>query len=96
MTTSFLEICLEEPEHLSLPAVRAMVFRARLKDHSSRKYSLVSMGTPFLKAELLKRAFASHGSDFGKEIIPGLLGKNAMQAAIFDDDWQEIGIVRTG
>lgn len=69
--------------------------RARLKDQSSKKYSLASMGIYIFQAEVLKRALASCGSDFGKEIIPGLLGKVAMQAYIFDDYWEDIGTVRS-
>ncbi|MDR0728461.1 MAG: NTP transferase domain-containing protein [Puniceicoccales bacterium] len=70
-------------------------WRSRLRDRSARKYSLASMGIYVFRAEILKRALASCGSDFGKEIIPGLLGKVAMRAYIFDDYWEDIGTVRS-
>ncbi|MDR0444709.1 MAG: glucose-1-phosphate adenylyltransferase [Puniceicoccales bacterium] len=87
----------EKPDDLEIVEQLTMdgELRSRLKDRSSTKYSLASMGIYVFKAEVLKRTLASCGSDFGKEIIPGLLGKVAMRAYIFDDYWEDIGTVRS-
>ncbi|MDR1303582.1 MAG: glucose-1-phosphate adenylyltransferase, partial [Puniceicoccales bacterium] len=42
-----------------------------------------------------QEALNGQGSDFGREIIPGLLGKVAMKAYIFEDYWEDIGTVRS-
>jgi glucose-1-phosphate adenylyltransferase len=58
--------------------------------------SLASMGIYVFKMSVLQKALEEDdGSDFGKEIIPGLLGKVAMKAYIFDDYWEDIGTVRS-
>jgi glucose-1-phosphate adenylyltransferase len=57
--------------------------------------SLASMGIYVFKMSVLEAALQEEGSDFGKEIIPGLLGKVAMKAYIFDDYWEDIGTVRS-
>ncbi|MDR0351619.1 MAG: glucose-1-phosphate adenylyltransferase [Puniceicoccales bacterium] len=69
--------------------------RNSLKDKSDAKYSLVSMGIYVFKAGILKRALAGSGTDFGKEIIPSLLGRIRLKAYIFDDYWEDIGTVRS-
>jgi len=84
----------DDPEILDQLALEGEL-RDRLKDTSCRKYSLASMGIYVFRAEVLKRALASCGTDFGREIIPGLLGKVAMRAYIFDDYWEDIGTVRS-
>ena len=39
-------------------------------------------------------ALESQAKDFGKEIIPALLGKAKIHSYIFDDYWEDIGTVR--
>ncbi|MDR0715240.1 MAG: glucose-1-phosphate adenylyltransferase [Puniceicoccales bacterium] len=69
--------------------------RKQLKNQSETAYSLASMGIYVFKMSVLQKALEEEGSDFGKEIIPGLLGKVAMKAYIFDDYWEDIGTVRS-
>jgi glucose-1-phosphate adenylyltransferase len=69
--------------------------RRRLKDQTATPYSLASMGIYVFKMSILQEALNGQGSDFGKEIIPGLLGKVAMKAYIFEDYWEDIGTVRS-
>jgi glucose-1-phosphate adenylyltransferase len=69
--------------------------RRRLKDKSEVAYSLASMGIYVFKMSVLQKALEEEGSDFGKEIIPGLLGNAAMKAYIFEDYWEDIGTVRS-
>ncbi|MDR0418054.1 MAG: glucose-1-phosphate adenylyltransferase [Puniceicoccales bacterium] len=61
----------------------------------SKPCSLASMGIYVFKMSILQKALEADGSDFGKEIIPMLLGKVAMKAYIFDDYWEDIGTVRS-
>ncbi|MDR1435095.1 MAG: glucose-1-phosphate adenylyltransferase [Puniceicoccales bacterium] len=69
--------------------------RQQLKDQTETPYSLASMGIYVFKMSILQEALNSHGSDFGREIIPELLGKVAIKAYIFDDYWEDIGTVRS-
>ncbi|MDR0590755.1 MAG: glucose-1-phosphate adenylyltransferase [Puniceicoccales bacterium] len=69
--------------------------RKRLKDQTTMPYSLASMGIYVFRMAVLQEALNGQGSDFGREIIPGLLGKVAMKAYIFEDYWEDIGTVRS-
>jgi glucose-1-phosphate adenylyltransferase len=65
-------------------------------DHSSANMYLASMGiyvfTAKILAEILDR---DNGSDFGKNIIPNMLGKYKMVGYVFDGFWEDIGTVRS-
>ena len=52
------------------------------------------MGIYVFNAKTLKAALDSKTTDFGKEIIPGLLGQVKMQSYVFDDYWEDIGTVK--
>jgi glucose-1-phosphate adenylyltransferase len=69
--------------------------RKRLKDQTDTPYSLASMGIYVFRMAILQEALNGQGSDFGREIIPGLLGKVAIKAYIFEDYWEDIGTVRS-
>lgn len=56
---------------------------------------LVSMGIYAFRAGALAKALSSPGHDFGKEIIPGLLGQQRLSSFIFDGYWEDIGTVRS-
>ncbi|MDR1366624.1 MAG: glucose-1-phosphate adenylyltransferase [Puniceicoccales bacterium] len=66
-----------------------------LRYPSKKPCSLASMGIYVFKMSILQKALEESGSDFGKEIIPMLLGKVAMKAYVFDDYWEDIGTVRS-
>ena len=55
---------------------------------------LASMGIYVFGAKELKAALATDSADFGKEIIPGLVGRRDLRCHIFDDYWEDIGTVR--
>ena len=55
---------------------------------------LASMGIYVFGAKELKAALANDSADFGKEIIPGLVGRRDLRCHIFDDYWEDIGTVR--
>ena len=55
---------------------------------------LASMGIYIFGAKELKAALATDSADFGKEIIPGLVGCRDLRCHTFDDYWEDIGTVR--
>ena len=60
------------------------------------KYCLASMGIYLFRAGCLIDALESQkeSDDFGKEIIPSLLGQAKMYSYIFEGYWEDIGTVR--
>lgn len=66
----------------------------KMKDPGGRDYCLASMGIYLFNAKTLESALASDTTDFGKEIIPGLLGEAKMCSYVFDDYWEDIGTVK--
>ena len=61
---------------------------------SSEKRCLASMGIYVFSREVLHRALDNNMKDFGKEVIPGLLGKSKLCSYIFEGYWEDIGTVR--
>ncbi|MFP4166086.1 MAG: glucose-1-phosphate adenylyltransferase [Opitutales bacterium] len=68
--------------------------RSRMQDPGDRDYCLASMGIYIFKARTLIDSLSSSATDFGKEVIPGLLGQAKMRAYVFDSYWEDIGTVR--
>ena len=67
---------------------------ARLVTPSTEKRCLASMGIYVFNRAALADALDNTMTDFGKEIIPGLLGKKKLFAHIFEGYWEDIGTVR--
>lgn len=67
---------------------------AELKDMCKLNHCLASMGIYVFKAKVLEEALKQKGTDFGKEIIPGLLGKVRLCSYIFEGYWEDIGTIR--
>lgn len=67
---------------------------AKLKTPSPEKRCLASMGIYVFNRAVLAEALENTMADFGKEIIPGLLGKKKLQAHIFEGYWEDIGTVK--
>ncbi len=67
--------------------------QARLQRSSGEKYCLASMGIYLFDREALVKSLDNEMKDFGKEIIPGLLGKSRLSSFIFDGYWEDIGTV---
>ena len=59
-------------------------------------YCLASMGIYIFQGRVLREALMEkpEQTDFGKEIIPDLLGRKALYSYIFDDYWEDIGTVK--
>jgi glucose-1-phosphate adenylyltransferase len=67
---------------------------ARLSMKGAEKQCLASMGIYVFNRKALADALDNTMADFGKEIIPGLLGQNKLSAYIFEGYWEDIGTVR--
>ena len=61
---------------------------------STEKLCLASMGIYVFSREVLKNALDNNMKDFGKEVIPALLGKSKLCSYIFEGYWEDIGTVR--
>lgn len=61
---------------------------------SEERAGLASMGLYLFNGRVMYEALESSATDFGKEVIPGLLGQKKLQAYIFDGYWEDIGTVR--
>ncbi|WP_309397241.1 glucose-1-phosphate adenylyltransferase [Cerasicoccus maritimus] len=84
-------------EKPSDPAViESLVIGDKLRstlDGNPEDVVLASMGIYVFSARVMREALNGDETDFGKEIIPGLLGKISMNSYIFDDYWEDIGTV---
>lgn len=61
---------------------------------AAEKRCLASMGIYVFSREALRRGLDNNMKDFGKEVIPGLLGKAKLCSYIFEGYWEDIGTVR--
>lgn len=62
--------------------------------HPGEKHCLASMGIYVFNRAALAEALANTMTDFGKEVIPSLLGKKKLNAHVFEGYWEDIGTVR--
>tara|TARA_A100001015_G_scaffold76822_1_gene85258 strand:- start:3365 stop:4660 length:1296 start_codon:yes stop_codon:yes gene_type:complete len=68
--------------------------KTKMQDPGSEEYCLASMGIYVFKASVLNEALKNDMRDFGKEVIPSLLGSKHLHSYIFDDYWEDIGTVK--
>ena len=61
---------------------------------SSEKRCLASMGIYVFNRSVLAEALDNNMKDFGKEVIPSLLGKKKLSSYIFEGYWEDIGTVK--
>ncbi len=54
---------------------------------------LASMGIYLFSKPVLDRALAAGRHDFGRDILPSLVGEGRMQAMLFDGYWRDIGTI---
>ncbi len=62
---------------------------------SKEKRCLASMGIYLFNRGVVQDALDNPMTDFGKEIIPSLLGKKRLFAYVFEGYWEDIGTVRS-
>src|SRR5204863_1783321 len=60
----------------------------------NEKRCLASMGIYVFSRSILRDSLANNMKDFGKEVIPALLGKARLFSYIFEGYWEDIGTVR--
>ena len=83
----------KDPAVIASLAVSAEV-EAKLKTPSKEKRCLASMGIYVFNRSVLAEALDNHMTDFGKEVIPSLLGKKKLYAHAFEGYWEDIGTVK--
>ena len=74
--------------------VLSPALEARLTTSSVEKRCLASMGIYVFNRPALAEALDNTMTDFGKEVIPSLLGRKKLFAHIFEGYWEDIGTVR--
>lgn len=86
----------EKPKDPAIIAGLALsdTLEAKLKTPSDEKRCLASMGIYVFNRSVLTESLENTMADFGKEVIPGLLGKKKLYAHIFEGYWEDIGTVR--
>jgi glucose-1-phosphate adenylyltransferase len=68
---------------------------ARLTAPATEKRCLASMGIYLFSRDALQDALNNQMTDFGKEVIPSLLGKKHVCAYLFEGYWEDVGTIRT-
>jgi glucose-1-phosphate adenylyltransferase len=86
----------EKPKDPDVIAALAMspAVEARMKTKSEEKRCLASMGIYVFNRSVIAEALDNTMADFGKEVIPGLLGKKKLFAYAYEGYWEDIGTVR--
>ena len=67
---------------------------AKLATQGTEKRCLASMGIYVFSREVLRQSLDNNMKDFGKEVIPALLGKGKLFSYIFEGYWEDIGTVK--
>jgi glucose-1-phosphate adenylyltransferase len=67
---------------------------AKLAAGDAEKHCLASMGIYVFNRSVLMEALDNNMTDFGKEVIPSLLGHKKLCAHIFEGYWEDIGTVK--
>ena len=85
----------EKPKGEELKAMWVDTSRMGLAPEEALKRPyLASMGIYLFSGKVMREALADHTqTDFGKEVIPGLLASKRMMAYVFDGYWEDIGTV---
>jgi glucose-1-phosphate adenylyltransferase len=98
-TDEFLRVkdFIEKPKEIASAAHCALPqnIRTTLHDKTDTPYYLASMGIYAFTSNKLLEVLSGDGSDFGKNILPGMLGKYNMFAHVFDGFWEDIGTVKS-
>jgi glucose-1-phosphate adenylyltransferase len=68
--------------------------QAKLSNPTGEKHCLASMGIYVFNRKALADALDNDMKDFGKEVIPALLGKKKLFAHVFEGYWEDIGTVK--
>ena len=83
----------KDPEIINGLAI-SPALEARLQTPSAEKRCLASMGIYVFSRAVLREALDNNMKDFGKEIIPALLGRARLFSYLFEGYWEDIGTVK--
>ena len=92
---SFIQRFLEKPGPGKDIAEYRLPQDIRPAGASPDKEYLASMGIYIFDADLMEEALAGDANDFGKEVIPEILGKEKINAYLFDGYWEDIGTIKS-
>lgn len=67
----------------------------KLHSGKDEKFVLANMGIYCFDMRVLRESLDNSHTDFGKEIIPDLLGKVNLMGFVFEGYWEDIGTVRS-
>lgn len=81
-----------EPDVIEEYSMSGKMLSSVNRDPSDKAW-LASMGIYLFNADVLMDALDSADTDFGKEVIPGLLGNKTLKSYLFDGYWEDIGTV---
>jgi glucose-1-phosphate adenylyltransferase len=84
----------KDPKIIENLAISAELTSRVSSAQEGKKYCLASMGIYLFRKEVLREVLSGSEADFGKEIIPSLLGRSSLSSYIFDGYWEDIGTVR--
>ena len=86
----------EKPKDPAVIASLALspALEAKLQTPSQEKRCLASMGIYVFNRSVLAAALDNPMKDFGKEVIPSLLGQKKLFAHVFEGYWEDIGTVK--
>ncbi|MEX0331670.1 MAG: glucose-1-phosphate adenylyltransferase [Puniceicoccaceae bacterium] len=68
---------------------------SHLHGSKSEKYVLANMGIYCFEMRVLRESLDNTNTDFGKEVIPHLLGKVNLMSYVFEGYWEDIGTVHS-
>jgi glucose-1-phosphate adenylyltransferase len=68
---------------------------SNLQGEDNAKYVLANMGIYCFDMRVLKDSLNNSYTDFGKEVIPHLLGKVSLKGFVFEGYWEDIGTVHS-
>jgi glucose-1-phosphate adenylyltransferase len=90
-----IQAFVEKPKDPAVIAGLALspALESRLHEHGE-KHCLASMGIYVFNRSVLAESLENSMTDFGREVIPSLLGKKKMFAHVFEGYWEDIGTVR--
>ncbi len=66
-----------------------------LKGDGGERFVLANMGIYCFNAKVLREALDTDYADFGKEVIPELLGRRRLNGFIYQGYWEDIGTVHS-
>ena len=92
-----VELCvghLTDPEVIDGLAISDSIEANLKKNSGGEKHCLASMGIYVFNRETMVEALNSSATDFGKEVIPGLLSSRKLGAYVFEGYWEDIGTVK--